>query len=273
MQPELFLTIALVLAGFAFLQSRSRGGRKFSLVCFTLGTAMGVYALTHSWECAVLAIAAWVIFPIAELVFVIRKLRVPRTRLLEDASPMEIGGDELTTLTRDMTSLGFRQADECRLMPAMHDQYYRLFVHETEPVHASIGCVVHNNFSFFFVSFSTEDQFGRLWLTWDYPLTYGLKVPPQMVVFRNLDAESTEDLYNSHLEFLQLNNVDKALAPRANSRESARDRLLKMLRAQLEHNITLGILTPEFVGAENYRYSWRGTLFVAGQVLKDLAGN
>ena len=50
-----------------------------------------------------------------------------------------------------------------------------------------------------------------------------------------------------------------------------RARLQETLNQQIEYNISQGYLAPAAEpGQENFCYSWRGTLYVAGQILRDL---
>jgi hypothetical protein len=50
-----------------------------------------------------------------------------------------------------------------------------------------------------------------------------------------------------------------------------RARLEETLNQQIEYNISRGYLSPVTgTDEENFAYSWRGTLYVAGQVLRDL---
>jgi hypothetical protein len=53
--------------------------------------------------------------------------------------------------------------------------------------------------------------------------------------------------------------------------QAARARLEQALNQQIEHNISRGYLAPTTAAdAENFSYSWRGTLYVAGQILRDM---
>jgi len=261
---------ALVLAGFFLLQRESGLARKLSLLCFCTASAVGVYFLTHFWWLGLLAAAAWILIPLVELVIVVRRLRVPRSRQLESAAAPRQDYDELMIISTEVEALGFKQADECRLRQPENEQFYRLFVHEKEPVHASIAYVADKHFGFHFIGFTSLDNTGRLWVTWDYPLTYGLKVPPGVLVFRNLDADNAVELYLSHQEFLELNGVDKNLTAIDRAPEAARARLEKSLQTQLDYNIKEGVLEPEENSPDNLRYSWPGTFYVATQVLRDL---
>jgi hypothetical protein len=50
-----------------------------------------------------------------------------------------------------------------------------------------------------------------------------------------------------------------------------RARLEQTLNQQIEYNISRGYLAPVAgPDTESFSYSWRGTLYVAGQILRDL---
>jgi hypothetical protein len=260
----------LVLVGFVLLQLDWGIARKLSLVAFCAASALGVYFLTHIGWLGCASALAWIFIPLVELLIVVRRLRVPRSRQLESAAAPRAGYNQLHELTGEVEALGFRVADECRLRQIDNDQFYRLFVHDTEPVHASIAYIANANFGFHFIGFTSLDKSGQLWITWDYPFTYGLKVPPGVIVFRNLRVESAAELYDSHREFLALNGVDKNLAAVDCAPETARARLEKSLQTQLDYNLKQGILAPEKNSSDNLRYSWTGTLYVVLQVVRDL---
>ena len=109
-------------------------------------------------------------------------------------------------------------------------------------------------------------------MTWDYPLTYGLSMPPTIALYRALHCETAADLYQAHLDFLAVNGLEeKDLAAGDQTPGAARARLEETLNQQIEHNISRGYLAPAASSdAENFSYSWRGTIYVAGQILRDL---
>ncbi len=110
-------------------------------------------------------------------------------------------------------------------------------------------------------------------MTWDYPLTYGLVMPPTIAVYRALHCQDVSELYQAHLAFMEINDVriPDDLVAGERTREAARARLEETLNQQIEYNISRGYLSPVTEqDAENFCYSWRGTLYVAGQVLRDL---
>ncbi|HSI85033.1 MAG: hypothetical protein ACAI35_28405 [Candidatus Methylacidiphilales bacterium] len=309
---ELLICVTIAVAGLTLLQYEARWLRKLGML-FLFGTT--VLGLTFAFQHIALALAIsllmWVVYPLSEIILVLRRLRVPRVRTLRDAKPPLDDTGTLSGLNADMTSLGFSKVDDCELTPELHHQYYRLFIHDELPIHSLIGWVTSEDFGFHFTSFYSEDTSGHLWMTWDYPLTWGLKTPPGVSLYRADHAETVDDLLQAHLDFLELNERLSSTLVRSDvTREAARSRLEAILRQQLEYNVELGILAPVLSSAgapsssasqstgkpesqngeavpatsplsspaatsgqpepTDFRYSWRGTFYVAAQVLRDL---
>lgn len=267
---QLLICGGIILAGYALMQWPSGTMRKAGVLFFCSASGLAVFYLSGQWWLGLGVVLGWVLFPVSELIYVLRKLRVPKERILEIVPRAPEQFEDLHGLTHDLARLGFRPVQDCEWYSPMHTQFYRLFVHESEPYHAGLSYIYNEQFGFHFVSYSSQDKTGRVWMTWDYPLTYGLKMPPEVALFRALDCETAEELLDQHKEFLAINNVDKGLVTTPISAEAARSRLDLALRKQLEYNITLGILSPEQISQDNFRYSWRGTLYVTSQVLRDL---
>ena len=269
---ELIGCASLLLGGLTLFQFDSVTARKLGLGFIWLASGLFVLAISGSVLFACAMLMAWVLFPLWEMVFVLRQLRVPRHRELADARAPRDEFEELSSLTGDMMEAGFEQLDECRLRPAEHEQYYRIFIRKDGLVQATIGYIAQGPIGFHFVAFTSQTKDGRRWVTWDYPLTYGLVMPPETAVFRSLHCHGVSDLYQSHLDFLTANDLreDLLLAVEP-TRDAARARMEENLNQQIEYNISRGYLAPvKKRDEENFCYSWRGTLYVAGQVLRDL---
>jgi hypothetical protein len=269
---ELIGCVSLLLGGFTLFQFESVTARKLGLGLVWLASGLGVHAISGSLLLACAMLTAWVLFPLWEMVFVLRQLRVPRQRVLADARAPRDEFEELSSLTGDMIEAGFEQLDECRLRPAEHEQYYRIFIRKDGLVQATIGYIAQGPIGFHFVAFTSQTKDGRRWVTWDYPLTYGLVMPPETAVYRALQCTGVSDLYQSHLDFLTANDLPENLLLAVEpTRDAARARMEENLNQQIEYNISRGYLAPATKrDNENFCYSWRGTLYVAGQVLRDL---
>jgi hypothetical protein len=270
---ELFGSLVLMLSGFSLLQLESINFRKIGMLLIWLATGLVTHALSGSVALSFAVLAAWAFFPLWEVVFVLRQLRVPRHRELTDARAPHDEFEELSEMTSLLIDAGFEQLDECKLRPAEHEQYYRIFTRTDGLTQATVGYIAQGPIGFHFVAFTSNGKDGRRWVTWDYPLTYGLVMPPTTSVYRALHCQDVAELYQAHLEFLKINDVAMAdLVPGESTPAAARAHLEETLNQQIEYNISRGYLSPA-AGTEqeeSFCYSWRGTLYVAKQVLRDL---
>jgi len=270
--PELLACFVLLMGGISLLQFDTITYRKIGMALIWLASGLAAYFLSGSVTLGVAMLGAWIFFPLWEMVFVLRQLRLPRHRELSDARAPRDEFEELSDMTQALVELGFEQLDECRLSPTEHEQYYRIFATADGLTQATIGYIAQGAIGFHFVGFTSNGKDSRRWVTWDYPLTYGLVMPPNTAVYRALHCQSVEDLFQAHVDFLQVNEVSPAdLIVMERTPEAVRARLEETLDQQIEYNISRGFLSP-VTGAdeENFAYSWRGTLYVAGQVLRDL---
>jgi len=270
--PELLGCLVLMLGGLSLLQLDTITYRKIGMALIWLASGLAAYFLSGSVLLGCATLAAWIFFPLWEMVFVLRQLRVPRHRELADARAPRDEFEELTEMTQALVEAGFEQLDECKLRPAEHEQYYRIFVREDGRTQATVGYIAQGPIGFHFVAFTSNGKDERRWVTWDYPLTYGLVMPPNTAVYRALHCQDVAELYQAHLDFLEANDVrPDDLVAGERTPEAARARLEETLNQQVEYNISRGYLAPvRGPDEENFCYSWRGTLYVAGQVLRDL---
>ena len=270
--PQLLGCFVLLAGGVALLQFDTISYRKIGMAMIWLASGLAVYFFSGSVMLACAMLGAWIFFPLWEMVFVLRQLRVPRHRELADARAPRDEFEELSEMTQALIDAGFENLDECRLRPAEHEQYYRIFIRKDGLTQAIIGYIAKGPIGFHFVAFTSNGKDGRRWVTWDYPLTYGLVMPPNTAVYRALHCQDVAALYQAHLDFLEVNEVRMDdLVAGDRTREAARARLEETLNQEVEYNISRGYLSPaKGPEEENFCYSWRGTLYVAGQVLRDL---
>ena len=204
---QLISCLVLVLGGLYLLQLNLITCRKIGMALIWLASGLAAYFFTGSAVLAVAMLLMWIFFPIWEMVFVLRQLRVPRHRELADARAPRDEFEELTDLSQALGEQGFRQIDECRLRPAQHEQYYRIFVSKDGLVHATIGYIAQGPIGFHFTAFTSYGKDDRRWMTWDYPLTYGLVMPPNTAVYRALHCQDIAELCQAHHDFLEINGI------------------------------------------------------------------
>ncbi len=218
-------------------------------------------------------LAAWIFFPLWEMVFVLRQLRVPRHRELADARAPRDEFEELAEMTQALIDAGFEQLDECRLRPAEHEQYYRIFVRAGWPDPGDHRLHRAGADRLSFRRLHLERQ-GRPPLG-DVGLSAHLR-PRHAAQHRRL---SRAPLPGRRRNFTRRTSIfsrsttsaQDDLVAGEQTREAARARLEETLNQQIEYNISRGYLAPaKGPDEENFCYSWRGTLYVAGQVLRDL---
>ncbi len=268
---EFLICLALTLAGMGLFRQPSNKARKLALLLFWIGSGIGIYFLTGNIGWGILTLLLWIMVPLTEILVVLRKLRVPPDRQLRDASPPIAEFPTLREITREYEDLGFEKVDDCDLTPHFHETYYRLFHHPKFPAHGVIGFISQGEVGFSFHCFFSEEANGKLWLTWDYPLTYGLKTPPHIAIYRQTETQSIEELWGEHQAFLKINGLLESNLLRTSSVEEVRGRLSRLLKVQLEFNVQEGILFPEISkDLPHLRYSWRGIWFVTRQMIRDL---
>src|SRR5476651_165255 len=220
---QLLGCFVLLLGGLSLLQFDTITYRKIGMALIWLASGLAAYFLSGSVLLGCATLAAWIFFPLWEMVFVLRQLRVPRHRELAGARAPRDEFEELTEMTNALVEAGFEQLDECRLRPAQHEQYYRIFVRPDGLTQATIGYIAQGPIGFHFVAFTSNSKDDRRWVTWDYPLTYGLIMPPNIAVYRCLDCPDVAELYQSHLAFLEINEIrPEDLVPGELTREAAR---------------------------------------------------
>jgi hypothetical protein len=269
---ELLACFVLMSSGMTLLQLESISYRKIGMVLIWLASGMAAYFFSHSVLLACAMLAAWAFFPLWEVIFVLRQFPVPRHRELSDARAPRDEFEELAEITENLNDAGFEQLDECRLRPARHERYYRIFVRNDGLTQATVGYIAQGAIGFHFVAFTSDGSDGRRWMTWDYPVTYGLIMPPGIAVYRALHCQDIAELHQAHLDFLAANEVrPEDLVAGESTPHAARARLEETLNQQIEYNISRGYLAPaESPEPESFCYSWRGALYVTGQVLRDL---
>jgi hypothetical protein len=166
----------------------------------------------------------------------------------------------------ELEAIGFEHSDDVDWSHDGMRQFYRLLYNAERRTAAAICHVEQDAFSFFYVTFSSRAADGRIFMTWNYPFSYGMHLLPNMVANRVDEDLAVDELVSEHQDFLEKSELAGAdLAER--QLHELRPEFEKDLRLQLEHNIARGILTRD--GEELIRYSVRGWFFLWGQFLRE----
>jgi hypothetical protein len=267
---EAGICAALALIAFFCLRASGSWQRRAGIwiIFLTLGTAL--WFLSGSLWVVATGLIAWFAVPVGQAVYVSRSVTFSTSRALQKGKITSEDLPDLAELTRLLAELGFDVDEDYWLSPSPIEQGYRLLAHRSKPVYAAIAVIKPGSMTLGYLMFVTPAADGTVWITWDYPLAPGLKMPPNYNVYRCLEAESLDELFDSHLEFLQLNNIP-AEEISSMSTHDAGPLFDRMFRETIDYNLSIGLLgRRNSKGKTAIGYSWRGTLFISRQVLQEL---
>lgn len=241
-------------------------GRVGRWVLLVLG-AFVLWWWSGSYGAVGLGLGLWFGIPAVQACWLSRQLRFSLQRRLVAGVIDYEEFPGVHRVSRDIRGEGFAEVGDYWLKPSPIEQGYRLFAHREEPVLAARAVVRQGSVVLDYDVLLTVDEGGGAWLTWNYPLAYGLELPEEFQVLRCLEAERWEDLLELHREFLRLNGVTGR--PLTGGPQDRRV-LERCLRRMLEHNLAAGILSEGEDGQA--AYTWRGSLLVGWQVMKEMLG-
>jgi len=267
MSELLVLAALLVLAIACFNVDRLPVRRVGVWIIFGM-IGLAIWFWTGLWYLVVLALASWFIIPVTQAALTARKLRFSLERKLTPGSLDPDEFPEIQPVSSELRDLGFLRDSDQWLKPSPLDQGFRIFHHTENNISAALAVVRQGAVSLSYLIFATQDKDGDFWITWDYPLAYGLKMPPHFKVHRCLEAETVTELFHQHQDFLKINEVSSSLPDTDNA--SARSFFDQLFRDTMKHNLNVGVLHQESSNTEEIRYSWRGTFYIAWQVLVEV---
>jgi len=264
----LLLTLGVAVLSFGLRTFQNSYAQKAGALGILAATFLGFYFATNNWVWGVVAAVAWLFLPWLEILTRIRALRLPKEKQLRPKSPPSSDTfPALSEITREIEDEGFVYVSDAGWDWEDYRQFFRLFYKEEDRAQATICLNEQHDLSFYYLRISTRSKTGTIWTTWNYPLSYGLKLTPHFRINRQRPDQSFWQLYQSHREFLRRNNVEMS-AIDALDEDKIQSEMEKDLRDQIAHNIDKGVLrqTPD----GEVKYSWRGMLYLWCQFLLDL---
>ena len=265
MISELFIVAAAGVLSLALRSFHNQACFRIGTLGFIATSFLAGWLLGGSVVLGAVFASTWFLLPWLEILTRARRLRLPLHRQLEKCPPPPSSQfPDFSSLSDQMEGLGFEYADD---VDWCHDEtrhFYRLFYNAEKRVSAAICLLEQDGFSFFYVTFTSRAVDGRVFMTWNYPFSYGMHLLPQTILNRVDEELSVEELALSHMGFLG-NQPDLELI--ALDAEYLRIEIERDLRTQLEHNIARGILVRD--KDEMIRYSVRGMFFLWGQFLRE----
>ncbi|MDX6767282.1 MAG: hypothetical protein SFU85_10885 [Candidatus Methylacidiphilales bacterium] len=248
------------LLAYTCLQAPWLWARRLGLWMLYTTVALALWFLSGDALLAVGGVALWFVVPAIQALLYSRGLRYSPDRKLVDG-PIELEEfPEVNGLTRDLRGEGFVSTGDFWMHPSSIDQGYRFFHHAETGTDAALAVVRQGPLTLSYAILLTIDRQNRFWITWNYPLAYGMKLPPEAMVHRLAEAESLAELWEQHRAFLELNGVEPLPTGEANPRV----RFEAFFRSTLEHNHRSGLLSTVKDG--RLAYTWKGSALLGWQV-------
>src|ERR1700741_3145199 len=264
----LFLTLGVAALSVALRSYQTAFAQKAGAIGILVSTFLAVYFVSGNWIAGLAAALAWFFLPWLEILTRIRALRLPREKALRPKSPPS--PDVFPTLdeiSAEIHNEGFAHITDAGWDWEDYRQFFRLFYKEEDRAQATICLNEQHDLAFYYLRISSRAKSGTIWITWNYPLSYGLKLTPQYRINRQRPDQTFWQLYQSHRAFLRKHNV-QIDAIEALDEERIEQEMERKLREQIAHNILKGVLKPTPEG--DVKYSWRGMIFLWCQFLLDL---
>lgn len=267
LQQILYVAAALVFA-IACRSFDNRFIQKLGWFSLLAASYLGGYFFTGQHIGGAVVMGAWFMLPWLEIIFRVRKLRFPiKSEIKHRIPPSRQMFPELGDLSREAEDAGFAEAGDTGWQWSQTDHFMRLFYHEEQRVQASIALAQQGDYGFSYVSLTSRTKDGIIYTTTNYPFAATMKHSPKQRLNRYTHAASFEDLLQRHETFLHSQGItleDLALQ----DTEFLHAYIERDMSAQIDHNITTGVIEP--TGNGEFRYSWRGCIFLYWQVLKDM---
>ena len=264
----LFLILGVAVLSVALRSFQSAFSQKAGALGILLASYLLVYFITNSHVLGALAAASWFFLPWVEILTRIRTLRLPKEKQLRPKSaPSPDTFPNLNEITREIENEGFVHVTDAGWDWEDYRQFFRLFYKDEDHAQATICLNEQHDLSFYYLRISSRAKSGIIWTTWNYPLSYGLKLTPHFRINRQRPDHSFWQLSQSHREFLRRNRVETATID-ALDEERIEKEMENDLRDQIAHNVKKGVLKPTSAG--EVKYSWRGMLYLWCQFLLDL---
>lgn len=267
LQQILYVAAALVFA-VACRSFNNRFIQKLGWLALLGASYLSGYFLTYSHVGGAIFVGAWFMLPWMEIVFRVRRLRFPiKSEVKHRFPPTREVFPELSELSREADDDGFTEVGDTGWKFSQTDYFMRLFYHGEKRMQAAIALAQQGEFGFSYVSLTSRANSGVTFTTTNYPFAATMKHSPKQRLNRFTHAGSFTDLLERHETFLHNEGIhleDLALQ----DTEFLHAYIERDMSVLIDHNITAGVIEP--TGNGEFRYSWRGCIFLYWQVVKDM---
>ena len=266
-QQILYVAAAIIFA-VACKSFDNRFIQKLGWLALLGASYLSGFVLTDTHIGGAIFVGAWFMLPWMEIVFRVRRLRFPiKSEVKHRFPPSREVFPELSDLSGEADDDGFVEVGDTGWQFSQTDYFMRLFYHAEKRTQAAIALVQQGEFGFPYVSLTSRTASGIIYTTTNYPFAATMKHSPKQRLNRFTHAGSFSDLLARHELFLQNEGVhleDLVLQ----DTEYLHAYIERDMSVQIDHNITAGVIEP--TGNGEFRYSWRGCIFLYWQVVKDM---
>ncbi len=268
MTSNLLLIAGIVFLGLACRTFKNHIIRKLGAIGILFASYLTGWLLSGYWELGILLVAGWFFLPWLEILTRIRKLRLPIERAVHpQAPPPHQKFPYLAELTTEMELLDLEHALDAGWAFEGHRHFFRIFYNNQQRCDATISYVEQDQLAFYYLSFCSRCLDGRVFISWNYPFSYGLKLPQNFIVHRITGTISAENLYAAHKQLLASHSIGTELL-----QEQTGESLPKNIQQEMQDLIALnlknGLLQRD--GESLFRYSRHGMFFLWLEFLRDM---
>jgi hypothetical protein len=264
----LFLTLGVAVLSVALRTYQTSVAQKIGALGILAASFLAVYFISGNWVWGIAGAASWLFLPWLEILTRIRTLRLPQQKRLRPKSPPSASlFPALEDISREIENEGFAHINDAGWDWEDYRQFFRLFYKREDHAQATICLNEQHDLSFYYLRISSRGKDGLVWTTWNYPLSYGLKLTPQFRINRQRPDQTFWQLYQSHREFLRQHSIDTG-ALDALDDDRIHNEIENDLRDQIAHNLRAGVLKA--AEDDKVKYSWRGMIYLWCQFLLDL---
>lgn len=213
-------------------------------------------------------VGAWFMLPWLHIIFNVRRLRFPiKSEIKHRFPPSREVFPELGEISREAEDAGFTEVGDTGWQWSKTEHFMRLFYHAELRVQAAVALAQQGDFGFSYVSLTSRAKDGTTYTTTNYPFAAVMRHSPKQHLNRHTNASSFDDLLDSHETFLNSQGVDNEQLALQDT-EYLHAYIERDMSVQIDHNIVTGVIEP--TGNGEFRYSWRGCVFLYWQVVKDM---
>src|SRR5436853_7261845 len=240
----LLLTLGVGVLSVALRSYQTSFAQKAGALGILFASFLAVYFITGSIAWGIAGAATWLFLPWLEILTRIRTLRLPKEKRLRPKSPPSTNlFPALDEISREIENEGFAHVNDAGWDWEDYRQFFRLFYKTDDRAQATICLNEQYDLSFYYLRISSRAKDGLIWTTWNYPLSYGLKLTPQFRINRQRPDQTFWQLYQSHREFLRSHSVEiGAFDPPV--AEGIKPDFEMNLHNQLAHNVGAGCAKP-----------------------------